>query len=52
MLIYNRRTVRRHYVLTAVGKDRPCTVADLDALRRRLQAIEESLHVDITLNPA
>src|SRR2546428_7545612 len=29
MLIYNRRTVRRQFVLTAIGKDRPGIVADL-----------------------
>jgi len=29
ILIYNRRTVRRHFVLTAIGRDRPGIVADL-----------------------
>jgi len=28
-LIYNRKTVRRHFILTAIGKDRPGIVADL-----------------------
>jgi len=29
VLIYNRITVRRHFILTAIGKDRPGIVADL-----------------------
>jgi len=29
VLIYNRGTVRRHFILTAIGKDRPGIVADL-----------------------
>jgi glycine cleavage system transcriptional repressor len=28
-LIYNRGTVRRHFILTAIGRDRPGIVADL-----------------------
>jgi len=29
VLIYNHATVRRHFILTAIGKDRPGIVADL-----------------------
>ena len=29
ILIYNQHTMRRHFVLTAIGKDRPGIVADL-----------------------
>src|ERR1700675_224015 len=29
LLIYNRTIVRRHFILTAIGKDRPGIVADL-----------------------